>query len=130
MRPELQSRLLAPLLCVLFLFVAGACAFGVDHTKRCESSVSGIGVDRSRFLAIIATGGAALVPSGAFAKDGSTKAGTKLDPDYETCMSGCLYECTKPKGAEQKSRAECRSECKEKCATSKAQMMVGTPKAN
>ncbi|GMH59084.1 hypothetical protein TrRE_jg3888, partial [Triparma retinervis] len=29
-----------------------------------------------------------------------------------------MYECTKPKGDEQKGRAECIPECKKKCATS------------
>lgn len=53
--------------------------------------------------------------------------GTKKDPAYEACVSKCLYECTKPKGEEQKSRAECIPECKKKCATTKEQLMKGTP---
>ena len=54
--------------------------------------------------------------------------GTKSDPKYQACLSTCLYECTKPKGTEQKSRGECIPECKQKCATSKEQLMMGTPK--
>lgn len=54
--------------------------------------------------------------------------GTKADPEYQTCVSQCMYDCTKPKGDEQKSRAECLPECKKQCASSKAQLMVGTPK--
>jgi len=47
--------------------------------------------------------------------------GTKADPEFQACLSQCMYECTKPKGAEQKSRGECLPECKSKCATTKAQ---------
>ena len=54
--------------------------------------------------------------------------GTKEDPKYQSCLSSCMYECTKPKGEEQKSRGECLPECKQKCATTKAQLMKGTPK--
>mmetsp|Transcript_1696 Transcript_1696/g.2418 ORF Transcript_1696/g.2418 Transcript_1696/m.2418 type:complete len:137 (+) Transcript_1696:158-568(+) len=54
--------------------------------------------------------------------------GTKADPAYQACLSKCVFECTKPKGDEQKSRAECIPECKQKCATSKEQLMIGTPK--
>mmetsp|Transcript_13365 Transcript_13365/g.29482 ORF Transcript_13365/g.29482 Transcript_13365/m.29482 type:complete len:145 (-) Transcript_13365:397-831(-) len=53
---------------------------------------------------------------------------TKEDPSYQTCVSVCLYDCTKPKGDTQKSRAECIPECKQKCATSKQQLLIGTPK--
>lgn len=57
-----------------------------------------------------------------------TVKGTKNDPKYEGCVSNCLFECTKPKGDEQKSRAECLPGCKKECATSKQQLMIGTPK--
>ena len=53
--------------------------------------------------------------------------GTKKDPEYEACVGKCIYECTKPKGSEQKSRAECIPECKKQCATTKQQLMIGTP---
>eukprot|EP00521_Asterionellopsis_glacialis_P000348 CAMPEP_0195255936 /NCGR_PEP_ID=MMETSP0706-20130129/5943_1 /TAXON_ID=33640 /ORGANISM="Asterionellopsis glacialis, Strain CCMP134" /LENGTH=132 /DNA_ID=CAMNT_0040308895 /DNA_START=25 /DNA_END=423 /DNA_ORIENTATION=+ len=55
--------------------------------------------------------------------------GTKQDPGYEACVSKCLYECTKPKGDEQKDRKECIPICKKQCATTKEQLMVGTPLA-
>jgi hypothetical protein len=55
--------------------------------------------------------------------------GTKEDPKYQACLSTCMYDCTKPKGDEQKSRSECLPECKKKCATTKAQLMTGAPKA-
>jgi hypothetical protein len=53
--------------------------------------------------------------------------GTKKDPAYEACLSQCMYTCTKPKGEEQKSRTECLGECKVQCATTKQQLMLGTP---
>jgi hypothetical protein len=53
--------------------------------------------------------------------------GTKDDPKYQACVSQCMYECTKPKGGEQMSRSECIPGCKKQCATSKSQLMIGTP---
>jgi hypothetical protein len=54
--------------------------------------------------------------------------GTKKDPAYESCLSECMFYCTKPKGAEQKSRSQCLPECKVQCATTKEQLLKGTPK--
>lgn len=54
--------------------------------------------------------------------------GTKSDPAFQACISKCVYECTLPKGEEQKSRAECLPECKQKCAKTKEQLMMGSPK--
>ncbi|KAL7536904.1 hypothetical protein ACHAXR_012117 [Thalassiosira sp. AJA248-18] len=54
--------------------------------------------------------------------------GTKADPAFQGCLSECIYSCTKPKGMEQKSRAECLPECKKECATTKAQLLKGEPK--
>ena len=71
------------------------------------------------------------VPSVAFAKDiDPAVKGTKKDPKYESCVSSCMFECTKPKGDEQKSRAECLPGCKKECATTKEQLMIGAPKAS
>jgi hypothetical protein len=61
------------------------------------------------------------------AKEDPALKGTKKDPGYEACLSTCMYECTKPKGDEQKSRKECLPECKQKCATTKEQLMIGSP---
>ncbi len=67
-------------------------------------------------------------PNPASAKDiDPALKGTKGDPAYQACLSACIYECTKPKGGEQKSRSECIPECKQKCATTKQQLMIGTP---
>ncbi len=74
--------------------------------------------------AVVLTGGTA--PAGAKDADPALK-GTKKDPAYETCISQCMYECTKPKGNEQMSRTQCLPGCKKQCATTKAQLMVGTP---
>jgi preprotein translocase subunit SecG len=68
-----------------------------------------------------------LLQSASAKDDPASLKGTKADPEYEACMSTCIYECTKPKGVEQKSRKECIPECKQTCATSKAQLMIGTP---
>jgi hypothetical protein len=62
----------------------------------------------------------------AAAVDPSIK-GTKKDPGYEACVSQCMYDCTKPKGMEQKSRQECLPDCKKECATTKQQLMIGLP---
>jgi hypothetical protein len=68
-------------------------------------------------------------PANAKEVDASVK-GTKADPAFQACLSTCLYECTKPKGSEQKSRAECIPECKAKCASTKEQLLLGDPKKN
>ena len=58
---------------------------------------------------------------------GDESKGTKDDPKFQACMSKCVFECTKPKGEEQKSRSECLPECKTKCATTKEQLLLGRP---
>jgi hypothetical protein len=69
-----------------------------------------------------------LFPSVAGARevDASLK-GTKNDPEFEACLSRCVYECTKAKGAEQRSRLVCLPECKASCATTKEQRLIGKP---
>ena len=39
--------------------------------------------------------------------------------EFENCVSGCVYDCTKPKGAEQKPRVQCIKECKPGCKPKK-----------
>jgi hypothetical protein len=95
-----------------------------------SSSSTAVVVDRGAFLASTTASCIALLLSGnipALAKevDPALK-GTKADPAFQACLSECVYECTKPKGMEQKTRSECIPECKVKCATSKAQLMLGT----
>jgi hypothetical protein len=89
-------------------------------------------MSRSQVLGIAAMACAAgIAPVPALAKDDDVaKKGTKDDPLYQTCLSLCMYECTKPKGEETKLRKECLPECKQKCATTKQQLMIGTPKAS
>ena len=90
-------------------------------------------MSRSQWLQTVAGGAFAAAavmttaPEMAFAKDDAALKGTKNDPAFETCLSQCIYECTKPKGAEQKSRKECLPECKTQCAKTKAQLMTGQP---
>ncbi len=86
-------------------------------------------LSRSQFLVggVTAFGFVALTPAAANAKEDPLKKGTKDDPAYQFCLSTCMYECTKPKGEETKLRKECLPECKQKCATTKQQLMIGTP---
>ena len=117
---------------IFFLMIAGVSAFGVGsagNNNNCGGSTS---LDRNEFLAILTGAGTSValgLPSAAFAKDESAK-GTKADPEFEACLSKCLYFCTKPKGEEQKSRKECLPECRKECSKTKAQMMTGVPKSS
>ena len=116
----------------LSLFLATNChAFGIGHTDRSEVKAV-VQLDRSNFLNILTAGVTATVcgVSPATAKDDDTLKGTKKDPTFENCLSTCMYECTKPKGSEQKSRKECLPECKQQCATNKNQLLLGEPKTS
>ncbi|KAL7490886.1 hypothetical protein ACHAWT_000415 [Skeletonema menzelii] len=84
-------------------------------------------ISRQSFLTTIASTTSCLTFLGtqsqpAFAKeiDPALK-GTKSDPEFQACLSKCIYDCTKPKGAEQRSRGECLPECKKTCAKTKEQ---------
>ena len=94
------------------------------------NSNSNNGLSRSAFLSSTAAAMMFLpmtaAPSYAATTDPALK-GTKKDPAFEACLSQCMYDCTKPKGIEQKSRTECLPECKQKCATTKAQLLKGRP---
>lgn len=77
---------------------------------------------RQNFFAAAATAmtaAAVLSPKAALAAEDYVK-GSKNDPDVQAKLSVCMYECTKPKGDEQKSRAECLKECKTKLITARA----------
>ncbi|CAM9530680.1 unnamed protein product [Chrysoparadoxa australica] len=84
---------------------------------------------RRDMLATIAT----VVSSASFATAASAKGvdpakvGTKEDPEFQTCLSNCMYFCTKPK-LESRTRSECLPECKKQCATTKAQAITGVLK--
>jgi hypothetical protein len=88
-------------------------------------------MNRLSFLQTTCASTAAVVfsnPSPSFAKEVDPKLkGTKNDPAFESCLSQCIFECTKPKGEEQKSRKECIPECRKTCATTKEQLMNGKP---
>ncbi|KAL3943818.1 MAG: hypothetical protein SGBAC_002111 [Bacillariaceae sp.] len=104
-------------------------AFGINQQNAAKTSESQL--SRSNFLALVGAGVTAAtcdVPL-AFASGEADLKGTKKDPAFEACLSTCIYECTKPKGLEQKSRKECIPECKAKCATNKNQLLLGDPKA-
>jgi hypothetical protein len=105
-----------------------------DVVLQAHASDSG-SLSRARFLSTFAAAAASVAvgvsgsiePADAADKVDPAVKGTKKDPGYESCVSQCMYDCTKPKGMEQKSRSECLKPCKKECATTKAQLMVGTP---
>ena len=110
---------------------ADTSSFAATDDTTCTGAAAGVTVDRRSAIftvasSVLATGFGAS-PAHAKGEIDPAVKGTKKDPAYEACVSKCLYECTKPKGDEQKSRAECIPECKKKCATSKEQLMTGTP---
>ncbi|CAM9156346.1 unnamed protein product [Pylaiella littoralis] len=61
------------------------------------------------------------------AKDDPALKGTKADPEFVTCLSDCIYYCTKSK-EQSRSRQECIPECRQTCAKTKAQGMIGAPR--
>eukprot|EP00588_Corethron_pennatum_P021293 CAMPEP_0194310808 /NCGR_PEP_ID=MMETSP0171-20130528/7794_1 /TAXON_ID=218684 /ORGANISM="Corethron pennatum, Strain L29A3" /LENGTH=141 /DNA_ID=CAMNT_0039064627 /DNA_START=166 /DNA_END=591 /DNA_ORIENTATION=- len=79
-------------------------------------------------LSVVAAAPLAVAPPAWAKGENASVAGTKSDPKYQACASTCMYECTKPKADEQKTRAECLPECKVKCATTKQQLIMGVPK--
>ena len=126
----MNYKLLISTLVALLSVSLTAVAFSVQdvsNSQRCEAG----SVSRAQWLqttGAVFTGIMLGTSTPAFAKDVDPAIkGTKKDPAFEACLSTCMYECTKPKGAEQKSRTECLPECKQKCATTKAQLMKGTP---
>lgn len=115
-------------LCLALTTILLTSVFGYGvPSDRHPRAVTKHSISRTSFIAAIGGMVACAAPVGA--KDNENLKGTKKDPAFEQCLSLCMYECTKPKGAEQKSRAECLPECKEKCATSKAQLLKGEPKS-
>jgi hypothetical protein len=114
------------LLSYAILSVASCHAFGVNQQGPSSPSVPEM--TRSNFLAVVGglTASTCVAPS-AWAKEDASLKGTKKEPAFEACLSQCMYDCTKPKGNEQKSRKECLPECKQSCATNKNQLLKGEP---
>jgi len=87
---------------------------GLSMTMSSKESLKS-DMNRITFLTTVTSGTASIIftPS-AIAAD---EKGTAKDPKakYETCVANCVFECTKPKGEEQKGRTECLKECKPKC---------------
>lgn len=115
-------------------FIMSAAFIGSQQTRHpntAASALSAHSVSRREAVVFVwstATAAAAGMPLMARAAETpDALKGTKKDPAYESCLSLCMYDCTKPKGVEQKSRAECLPECKVKCATTKEQLLKGTP---
>lgn len=103
--------------------------YAINPQSSTNDAVSRKDVIQSALLLGVMSYTATTSPLTATAADATSTAtsGTKQDPKYEACLSKCMYDCTKPKGTEQKSRAVCLPECKTQCATTKQQLMIGTP---
>jgi hypothetical protein len=106
------------------------CAAGPQQRHNQDTAL--FSLSRSKFLTAASSSAAAMLtivasPASVRAAEDAAKKGTKDDPAYQFCLSTCMYECTKPKGEETKLRKECLPECKQKCATTKQQLMIGTP---
>ncbi len=116
------------LLSYAILSVAGCHAFGVNQQGPSSGGPSVPEMTRSNFLAVVGglTASTCVAPS-AWAKEDIALKGTKKEPAFEACLSQCMYDCTKPKGNELKSRKECLPECKQQCATNKNQLLKGEP---
>jgi hypothetical protein len=125
-------RYVTALCTTLLLLVSAASAFRPSLIAPAKlTTVLPAAMTRLEFIStctIAAAASTLLFPSTASAGeiDPAIK-GTKTDPVYQNCVSICMYECTKPKADEQKTRQECLPECKVKCATTKAQLMIGIP---
>ena len=117
---------------IIFMIALVGVTSGYSSSKipTQKSTTSKPIINRHTFLATTSTACLTFLSSqSAIAKEVDPKLkGTKEDPAYQACLGQCIYDCTKPKGMEQKSRAECIPECKSKCATTKQQLMMGTPK--
>ena len=126
---RLSARPIAAIITLLVIALAGVTKAYSTPKPIQKSTRSTSTMNRGAFLATTSSACLTfLTQQPAFAKevDPAVK-GTKADPAFQTCLSQCVYDCTKPKGSEQKSRAECLPECKTKCATTKQQLMKGEP---
>lgn len=100
-----------------------AFGFGSANNNNKMPVSSAPTTSRQNFLAAL-TGGvlttvALVSPPPVWAKEKEYTKGSKNDPEVEAKLSVCIYECTKPKGEEQKSRVECIKECKAKLITAR-----------
>ena len=94
----------------------------ITTSSSCPQSYSkvddvvSVSVSRRNFVTALLAGG--ITASSTTAKVAWSKE-ISADQAKDNFISQCLYECTKPKGDEQKSRNECISECKIKYKASK-----------
>jgi len=121
-------------LVLLFALFANVSAFArFPQTKLSSTDLRAERCSRAYFLQTSFVG--AITLSGAFpqaaiaAKTNPALTGTKNDPKFESCLSKCIYDCTKPKVDEQLSRSQCVPICKKQCATTDAQLLKGRPKS-
>jgi hypothetical protein len=92
---------------VWFFCVISMMTFCLPNTTAAFGVQSTSDLSRSQFL--VAMGGLVAGVGLACAKDSvHALKGTKKDPAFEQCISfSTIYDCTKTKGSEQKSRADC-----------------------
>lgn len=95
------------------------------HSERRDTTLNSRRAFVASIVSTVTTSAAAGV---AFAANDPSKVGTKDDPDFQACLSKCIFFCTKPKGSETMPRSQCLPVCKKQCATTKAQAMTGVPK--
>ena len=94
----------------------------ITTSSSCPQSYSKVddvvsmSVSRRNFVTAVLAGG--ITASSTNAKAAWSKE-ISADQAKDNFISQCLYECTKPKGDEQKSRNECISECKIKYKSTK-----------
>ena len=83
--------------CLLVILLLAA--VGRTTSYSVSKSRSDFVSNRGAFLRDVGAGAATflLLPQSAIAKeiDPALK-GTKADPEYQSCLSQCVYECTKP----------------------------------
>ena len=113
---------MANLLLVVVLFALTASFSSAWSTSACKRSFGAV---------LIAT---QLLEGSALAKGGPD--GSKTNKKFESCVSTCVFDLTKPapvgSGVERLAAMEQRtaiSTCRKQCAKSKAQLMTGEPKS-
>mmetsp|Transcript_35522 Transcript_35522/g.72380 ORF Transcript_35522/g.72380 Transcript_35522/m.72380 type:complete len:112 (+) Transcript_35522:64-399(+) len=102
---------------ILFLLLACARALSLGAQKPAKVAPASLSPSRREilgsFVPILATAIGVGNAQSAFADN------LKDDPEFQACLSKCIYFCTKPK-VESKSRSECLPGCKVECKAEKA----------
>jgi hypothetical protein len=123
MKSTIETRILLAVSLLVACFSCDAFGFKSANSNNKMPVSSTPTTSRQNFLAAMAggllTASVLASPAPVWAKEAEYTKGSKNDPDVQAKLSVCMYECTKPKGSEQKTRAECIVECKQKCITAR-----------